>query len=298
VSGAGAAPIEFPLAGGLVLRGARWGEGPRTLVFTHGNGLTAQAYLPALGGLFGHAQVHGLNARGHGGSDIPPAWESWYDTVADLRAYVTTALRPPVWLAGHSFGALCSLWLAAESPELVNGLILLDPLVPHRRAEPWLPADEGMGGELIARTLKRRDRWPDLAEARRSLAGKGVFAEWQEEPFERFLETGLVPAAQGGVRLACPPWLEAAIYRGRPGKLLFEWAGRVRAPAAILGGARSTVARVECLQDLADAMALATVITVAGTHTFVQEVPQAAAEALQWAAELIGRGDPATGIRL
>ena len=276
-------PLAFAAPAGLTLRGFTAGEGARTVVFTQGAGLTVESYLPALSGLFPQARVYGLNARGHGGSDVPAAFADWHDAVDDLRAFCEQTFATPVVLAGHSFGALVSLWLAAEAPRLAAGLLLLDPLVPHRRHEPWPPSGAGRDGELIARTLQRREIWPSLAEAGDGLRGRGVYAGWQPGPFAEFLASAFVAGPDGSARLCCPPWMEAAVYGGRPGKELFGWAAALRVPAVLLGGADTHIARPEALQDLADAMPLATVLTVKGSHTFPQEHPQETAAALAYA---------------
>lgn len=67
---------------------------------------------------------------GHGSSPYEPPWR-----IADhLDAVLeTVGAEPAVWL-GHSFGGRLALELAAARPELVEGLVLLDPAIhvpPH-----------------------------------------------------------------------------------------------------------------------------------------------------------------------
>jgi pimeloyl-ACP methyl ester carboxylesterase len=199
--------IVFDGTDGLTLRGEVWGTGPIQLTFVHGAGMAVPAYRAAFAALSSRARVHALNARGHGGSGVPPGM-SYESARADMRKYVRERLSPPVILAGHSFGALLSMALAAESPEIVSGLLLLDPLVPWRRNETWLPAGQGSDQALIASTRARRDEWPSRAEAEAWLRSRGSYRAWSDPAFRAFCETALVDQSDGSVRLACPPRME------------------------------------------------------------------------------------------
>ena len=282
--------FELPTADGLLLQGELWGGGDLALTFVHGSGLTVQSYYPAFRALAARIRALALNSRGHGNSGNPADFPSYEAPVADLRSLVETRLQPPVVLSGHSFGALISLQLAAEAPGLAAGLLLLDPLLPWRRSEEWLPAGDGASGELIAKTRTRRANWESRAEAERWLGARSIYRDWSAEALERFCDSALEDLPDGTVALACPPWLEAATYAGRPGKEIFQWAERVQVPAVILRGRESMKCILRGAEDLADAFAMGTVITVEGDHTFPQEHPESTGAALAQALEIIVRG--------
>ncbi|TBR14187.1 MAG: alpha/beta fold hydrolase [Lysobacter sp.] len=71
--------------------------------------------------------VHGIQLAGHCGNEndlLATGWQDWYDSV--LQAAVE--LRPQVdhlFVAGLSMGALLALLLAAERPDLVDGVGVL-----------------------------------------------------------------------------------------------------------------------------------------------------------------------------
>ena len=283
------APIRFGTADGLMLRGERWGRGRATLTFVHGAGLTVSAYRAAFAGLGSRASVHALNARGHGASDVPRTFAGYGRPVLDLRAFAET-LPKPVILAGHSYGALLSLRLAAEAPGLAAGLLLLEPLIPWRRGGGWKPAGEGPDGPLIEATRGRRESWPSLGEARAWLRARGVYRGWTERCLADFMETGVRGQQDGTVALACPPWLEAEVYLGRPGEETFEWAARAGLPAVIVRGAQSTHCVPEGAEDLAHAFGLGSVLTVKGGHTFPMEHPEETGRVLEMALDMLGRG--------
>jgi pimeloyl-ACP methyl ester carboxylesterase len=286
-------PLEFRTGDGLTLRGVRWGEEESpVMVFSPGNGFTAQCYRPAFSQLLPRACIHGLNPRGFGGSDIPREFEGWDAPFADLQGYIEQTLEPPIVAAGHSFGSMLSLRLAAEAPGLVRGLLLIDPGFSYRRSEPWPAEPSDRLLERVARTRTRRAEWPHRASAERWLRARGDFTEWHDAALQAFLDSGLVERERGGVRLACPTWLETRIYETGPGRLMWEWAQRVRAPTVILRGEDSPVASAEALEELADLLPVATVLTVKGGHTFPQEHPEPTAEALALAWQILERTVP------
>ena len=62
--------------------------------------------------------------------------QTWDRPVLEEWAYNITAalneLSSPAWLVAHSFGCLASILAAIESPEKVNGLMLVAPADPER----------------------------------------------------------------------------------------------------------------------------------------------------------------------
>ena len=83
--------------------------------------------------------VYAADLRGHGESDTP---EKGYDTptaVADLVAACAALGLSQVVVAGHSYGGNVSVRLAAEHPELVAGLALVDGgwLEPAKAFPSW-----------------------------------------------------------------------------------------------------------------------------------------------------------------
>ena len=129
-------PFRFVTSDGLTLRSRRWGNGATQIVFTAGTGLPVETYQAAFTPLFQAATILALNARGHGGSEVPQNLENWDGLLDELREFIAQEMRPPVIVCGHSRGALSALQLAAESTHLVSGLLLLDPTIRLRRGEP------------------------------------------------------------------------------------------------------------------------------------------------------------------
>jgi pimeloyl-ACP methyl ester carboxylesterase len=281
----GSTSFEFRTPAGLTLRGEVWGEGARDAVFTHGNGFTVQTYEPAVETLTGRLRLHGINLRGHGGSDLPAELPNWDGPFDDVVAYLKERCRLPALLIGHSYGATLSLRIAAEHPELVSGLVLMEPLVLAGRKAPWPKAEEGHNLKMVTEAEERRGHWASREEAAAWLRARGSYRRWAEPAFAAFVRTALVPSADGGVQLACPPWLEARGYATLPDSIVFRWADGIRQPAVFLRGEQSLPPAP--LEELARGLPIAVVMALKGTHTFPMEYPAATGRALSAGLDIV-----------
>ena len=146
--------------------------------------------------------------------------------------------------------------MAADTPWLVSGLVLMEPIVRGRREEAWPKARLMDGRSLIDLTRVRRNHWPSREEAARFFSNNKNYRDWHPEVLEAFLSHGLAEAVEGGtgeegagqgglrprgLQLACPPWLEADFYELEPGEMLFQWAERCQCPVVLIMGADSEV---------------------------------------------------------
>ncbi len=128
----GAAPRQFEVDGGPVLRGEVAGEGEELpIVLCHG--LTATRHSVVHGSRRLQRAGHRLityDARGHGESD-PAATEGGYGypaLIEDLdRVLTATVGEGPFLLGGHSMGAHTAIGYALHSPGRVAGLIAIGP---------------------------------------------------------------------------------------------------------------------------------------------------------------------------
>ncbi|HET9249705.1 MAG TPA: alpha/beta hydrolase [Actinomycetota bacterium] len=106
------------------------GDGSPTIVFLHGVGGQSADWSATLEGLSGVATCNydRLNA---GASDRDPERHTVTDSVADLGSLLDVAgVDPPYLLVAHSFGGMIALLYAADHPEEISGILLVDATMP------------------------------------------------------------------------------------------------------------------------------------------------------------------------
>ena len=101
--------------------------GEPTLVYLPG--LTANAYLfegVAQAGLSPRFRILALDLRGRGLSDKPESGYTMADHAADVIGLLDAERIEQATLVGHSFGGLLSMYLAANYPDRVTRIIIID----------------------------------------------------------------------------------------------------------------------------------------------------------------------------
>lgn len=190
---------------GRVLHLNRWGPpGPVRVLMIHG--LTghgrrwrrlATEYLPEVG-------VLAPDLIGHGHSTYAAPW-TIDANVAALASCVENEADGPVLVVGHSFGCAVALHLAAQCPDLVSGLALLDPAV----------ALDGHWMREIAEAMLASPDYTDRAEARTEKA-TGVWSDVPPAVLDEDLDEHLIALPNGrfGWRVCLPAavsyWSELA----------------------------------------------------------------------------------------
>lgn len=227
----------------------RWGAGdmavldfgdpkrPVDLVFIHANGFNAMTYRTLLAPLSGSLRIWAPDLRGHGRSALPTETagrRSWRDHRDDLVALLEALDGPPVVMAGHSMGGTSALLAAAERPDRVSGLVLLDPVIWSRLAVAafQLPLLDRMAHRipLVKNALKRRAVFDSREQAMAAYTGRGAFKGWPEMMIADYLTDGLVETADGFVLTCAPAW-EASNYGSQshdPWRALRRFGGPVR----------------------------------------------------------------------
>jgi pimeloyl-ACP methyl ester carboxylesterase len=178
---------------GVRLHWLEWTSGePRepALFLLHGLSSNARVWERMAARLPGR-RIVALDQRSHGPSDAPATGYALDDLVADAaHAIRELGLGRPL-VAGHSWGAMIALALAAEHPELASGLVFVDgPATSFSRFMTWDEASQRMQPPLPV--------YGDLdeaAEAQRRYLGDA----WGDD-LRAFVRAGLVAAERGGLR--------------------------------------------------------------------------------------------------
>lgn len=163
---------------GITLQVSHWlGPGPNVLA-VHGLTANCRSFDTIAQEIAPPVNLYAVDLRGRGLSDHPATGYSLEHHGADLARVITHLDQGPLTVMGHSLGAYIALALAAQHPELVQGLILLDggaALTP----EQWARVGAGTGAS-VARLGQRHASCADYLAAIRQAAG-GEFSPALEE---------------------------------------------------------------------------------------------------------------------
>jgi lipase len=181
-----AEPIRVLAIHGLTGHGKRW----QTLATKH---------LPDIA-------VAAPDLIGHGRSSWAAPW-TIDANVAALAALTEDHADGPVVVVGHSFGGALALNLAAARPDLVGGLVLLDPAV-------------GLNGDRMRDLADDMIESPDYTDREEARAEKfsGSWADVESVELEAELDEHLIPWPKGrvGWRISLPAMLSYWSELARP----------------------------------------------------------------------------------
>lgn len=219
-----------------------WGGTGPELHFAHANGFPPGAYRKLIGELAAGHQVVTMAARPLWPDSKPRALKDWSVFAEDLRAeFGRRDLRGIVGV-GHSLGAVISLLAAACDPGLFSAVVAIDPLIlTGFHSIYWGTVKAlGLSGRIgiVRGARRRRELWSDRAEARSSYASKKIFAGWDPEVLDDYVEAGMVDLPQGGVRLRYPKECEARTFSAAPHNLWPELR-KVSVPTLFVQGEHS-----------------------------------------------------------
>jgi len=122
---------------------------------------------------------------GHGQSTYSAPW-TIDSNVAALADLVANESDGPVLVVGHSFGGAIALNLAAAHPDLVSGLVLLDPAI-------------GLDGEWMRQIAQASAASPDYADREEARTEK-INGSWADVPvadLDDDLDQHLLPLPNG-----------------------------------------------------------------------------------------------------
>ncbi len=220
-----AEPIYLQAQDGVGLRLYRLRRGRQdapVLLWGHANGFAAGSYLPLLEELTDDFRVFAFDARGHGGSQQPPAplerslhLDNYAQDVglhaAEVRRLVGEA---HFCFAAHSFSGVAALRLGAVFGSMPwRALTLFEPPVVPTPDHTEQVVASGTSQELIAAAERRRRRWADPTTYAASLRKRHPYSRFRPDMLDAHCHATLRQTEEGDYELCCPPEVEAATYR-------------------------------------------------------------------------------------
>jgi len=263
------------------------------LHFAHATGFNAETYRGLLQPLASRFHVLAGDARGHGHTALgtaPGLAAGWTIFRDDLLGFLDDMGGKPVILAGHSMGAIVSAMVAVAKPEIVRGLVLVEPVFVPAMADRIgriLHALRIRRGEMsmIERAARRRDTFASVDDALAAYRGRGAFKSWPDDTIRDYLEGGMeLDTKSGNAHLTCTPKWEAETFRGTPvGAARF---GRqIKCPVTLIHGESGTAGHAEVQRFLHGHPATRVVKVEGASHFLPMERPEIVREEINLLAD-------------
>lgn len=252
------------------------GDGP-PLLMAHASGFCGPVLAPLAALVADRFHCWAFDERGHGDTEWPAGLDwTWSGFADDVLAVVDGLGLERPYGFGHSCGGAAVLDAEARRPGTFTALWCYEPIV-------WPEITDELAASrrpLIAGALKRRDQFSSRQEAYDNFSSKPPLESFDAPALRAYVDCGFRPDAEG-VRLKCPPFVEAAIYRQGLVHDGFTRLPLVRCPVTIGWGERSLAMDRAVPEAQAGALPDATLVTFADIgHFGPMEGPRAIAAAL------------------
>lgn len=244
--------------------------------FAHGNGFPGLCYRQFLQNLSSKFDYCTIDMVGH--NPALPVTEHWENLVLELIYSIEAQADRPVIAVGHSLGGVLSLLAAIERPDLIKAVVLLDSPLLGRFKSSMVRLAKALGVidriTPALRTRGRREHWKNRALLEKYLQNRDLFKTFTPECLQDYIDYGLEKTEQG-YYLRFNRHIEYQIYRTIPHRL-HQYVGRLKVPAALLYGSKSSVVDRLDLRHMKKNFGIQGVLTE-GTHMFPMEYPEASA---------------------
>ncbi|MEM5518482.1 alpha/beta hydrolase [Henriciella sp. AS95] len=200
-------------------------------LWLHGTGFNAMTYQSLLAPLGLRTKVTALDLRGHGRTQLPAVpsrMRSWHRYRDDVIEWLEKNATRPVVLSGHSMGGCVAVLVAGKRPDLVKGLVVVDPVIMTRRFYfiahmfPFLRPILNTGHGMARQARRRRAEFPSQEAIKQAYQDRDTFKTWRTPFLDDYIMDGFhridenpQDSADQVWRLNCEPKWEAATFKGQ-----------------------------------------------------------------------------------
>jgi len=213
-------------------------EGPEpAIVLLHATGFLPWLWHPIARRLNASHRIIAPYFCDHRESDLQKGGLGWLTLAEDLTTLCRRLNLERPFFVGHSMGATVMTFAEAVHGLGASGLMLIEPIFfPEHYYRSDLNVEDH---PLAAKSLKRRNRWKSALEVKAYLRSKPLFANWQDEFLDLYIQHGTIKRESFGLELTCAPQREAALFMG--GMPFDPWPAiqQVQCPVLILEGEKS-----------------------------------------------------------
>jgi pimeloyl-ACP methyl ester carboxylesterase len=240
--------------GGYSIHYATWGDRGGKIVILHSMGMDAYSMEKMCESLEGSYRILALTILAHGDSTVPSKTVTLPEHAELLRECYLKLGYSPCVLIGHSIGGRMGMILAAEHPNEVKGLLLVDIAPPDPVARSWsqqVPEKMKNEAEAMAYLKQRYPGFsPDYVESRLRYG------------FVKQLDGSLTPKPTGS------PTMTSYFTD------LWPYVERIRVPAKLVLGSESTLVTPEKRERMTKLIPNLEVVIVKGaSHMVPQDRP-------------------------
>jgi pimeloyl-ACP methyl ester carboxylesterase len=215
------------------------GSGP-PLIFLHATGFNPWLWHPLARELAAQFRIVVPSLCGHRDADPEKGGLDWAALAADTARLCSALHLEKPYLVGHSMGGTVHVIAHVLHGLSAAGMVLIEPI--------FLPPQFYIGRMSVAdhplavKALRRTNHWTDRDEAMAYLLSRSLFQHWDEEMLNLYLNHGMTEAENGGLRLACSPQREAALFMG--GRQFDPWPllPGIACPVLLVEGEKSDTA--------------------------------------------------------
>lgn len=223
--------MRFRTSSGLSINYKTRGQG-RSIVLLHPVGLCGDFWDPVMDELENEFRLIAPDARGHGGSDVPPTSFGLDELADDIADLIRAVGQAPTVAVGCSMGGMMVQALIARAPDLLRGGIIAN--TAHRRNDAGRAAMEQRA---------------QAAEAGMSATIKTTLNRWFDADMQ-VLRPDLVLKARDWL-LNADPVVHAWSWRAIGGLNYVDQLAATHLPCMAIAGLHDQSTPVAAMQDLA-----------------------------------------------
>ncbi len=250
------------------------GDAAVAAVALHGFALNCHSFDEVAPALSGQLHWYALDQRGHGHSDRAAELGDYSrdHMAADIREFIAAqGLDRPVVL-GHSMGGMNAMTFAAQNPDLLRALVLID-VGPGVSVDGVQQVRQFVAGPYELESL---DAWVEMTHQYYPFRSK--------EGIRKRLKVSLRETPEGNMAKMFDERFREADFRGvadaRAG--IWETAEALTVPTLLLHGEKSPVLKREQAEEFADKVPVVRLVTIADAgHSVAGDQPEAFVEAVR-----------------
>jgi len=231
-------PLKMLDVGGAQLPYLYYKGGAPQILFAHATGFLPWLWHPIVKDFIPQNQAWVPYICNYRDCDPEKGGLAWDVIARDLSVLCSSQNIKNHLAVGHSMGATVLTIAAALFGMQPRAMILIEPIfLPEEIYSMDIKVKDH---PLASQSIKRKNSWKDENTALEYLKSKSLFAGWDEQILQFYLQYGMEKQQEGELKLACSPRNEAAMFMG--GKSTNPWPliKKLNCPVLVLEGEKSS----------------------------------------------------------